>query len=323
MRVCFFLLLCSLAMPAEAKKCTGDFVNPISDIHWSCLFPITIGSFEIIGSDLKDTKNPGSPICVCPRAGIPVPGIVGGFWEPVRLVDVTPEPYCFPNLGGIEIPLGFDRGQGGRPTASSAQISRWHVHYYQYPIIAMLELFTDFICLQESQFDVLMMSELDPTASDDDLASLLNPEVFIFNNVVAQAACSADCTSSSTTGRPIDSLFWCAGCQGSMYPLSTTVNAHVGAVQASVNAAEKMTFKMHRLGLAHEASSPSVTQICQKRLAFMMKKSHYRYQMTNPDPDTCQPFGKTTITFESGKETPVVGEDFGYLIWRKKSCCIL
>ena len=107
---------------ANAKKCTGQFVNPITDINWSCMFPITIGSMEIVGSDLADTENPSSPVCICPKFGIPVPGIVGGYWEPARLVDVSAEHYCFVNLGGLEIDMGFERSQGGRPKAARAQI---------------------------------------------------------------------------------------------------------------------------------------------------------------------------------------------------------
>lgn len=316
------ILFASISNFAHAKKCTGSFVNPITDINWSCLFPITIGSMEIVGSNLADTPNPRSPICICPKFGIPTPGIVGGYWEPARMVDVSAAPYCFVNLGGLEIDMGFDHSQGGRATASSAQISTWYSHYYIYPIISMLELFTDFICLQETNFDPLWISELDPTGIDDELAMILHPEAFLFNNLLAQSACSADCVSSSTTGKPLDSLHWCAGCQGSMYPMNGNVNSHIGGVQASLNVAEKMTFKMHRQGMAHQSSSDSVSQICQKHLALMIKKSHYRYQMVNPDLSQCAPFGKSTTFFEAKKEIPIVGEDFGYLLWRKKSCCI-
>jgi conjugal transfer pilus assembly protein TraU len=308
---------------ANAKKCTGQFVNPISDINWSCLFPITFGSVEIVGSDLVDTKNPSLPICICPKFGIPTPGIVGGYWEPARLVDVSQEPYCFVNMGGLKIDLGFERSQGGRPKAASSKMSSWYVHYYIYPILSMLELFTDFICLQETNFDPLWITELDPTGVDDELTMILHPEAFLYNNLAAQSTCAADCASSSIAGKPLDHLHWCAGCQGSMYPMNGNVNAHVGGVQASLNAAEKITFKLHRQGMAHETASENVKEICHKKLAPMMKKSHYRYQMVNPDPAPCAPFGKTTTTFESKKEIPIVGEDFGYLIWRKKSCCIL
>lgn len=323
--ITIFFLGSIFSQEAQAKKCTGSFVNPITDINWSCLFPLTLGSMEIIGAKegLKDTKNPTAPICVCSKGGIPVPGIVGGFWEPSRLVDVSAEPYCFVNMGGLQLDMGFSRSQGGRPKAASHQISTWYIHYYIYPIIYMLEIFKDFICLQEPNFDPLWITEIDPTGTDDDLSMILHPEGFLFNNLLAQAACSADCTKSTVMNESIDSLYWCAGCQGSMFPMNGNVNAHIGGVQASLNATEKMTFKMHRQGMAHQTSSENVSEICTKHLDLIVKKSHYRYQMVNPDPSKCLPFGKSTQVFESRKEVPIVGEDFGYLLWRKVGCCIL
>ena len=319
-----FSLIASFSIKAEAKKCTGEFVNPITDINWTCLFPITLGSIEIISSNngLKDTKNPSSPVCVCPKEGVPTPGIVGGFWEPSRLVDVSAEPYCFVNMGGLELNMGFERSQGGRPKSSSHKISTWYMHYYIYPVIYMLEIFKDFICLQEPNFDPLWITEIDPTGTDDELSMILHPDAFLFNNILAQAACSADCTKSTIQNEPIDSLYWCSGCQGGMFPMNGNINAHLGGVQASLNATEKMTFKLHRQGMAHQTSSNKVSEICSKQLALIMKKSHYRYQMVNPDPSKCFPFGKSTQVFESRKEVPIVGEDFGYLLWRKSSCCI-
>lgn len=321
----FIMYFCCVSSLTHAKQCTGEFINPISDINWECMFPITLGSFELASNNygLKDTPNPGSPVCVCPKGGIPIPGVVGGYWEPSRMVDVSQEPYCFVNLGGLKIDMGFEKNQGGRLKAASSKMSSWYVHYYVYPILYLLELFTDFICLQETNFDPLWITELDPTGNDDELSMIFHPEALLFNNLVSQAACSADCISATTTNSPIDSLFWCAGCQGNMHPMNANVNAHIGGVQASVNAMEKITFKLHRQLMAHETSSDDVSKICTKHLAPMMKKSHYRYHMLNPNVTNCVPFGKSTSVFEANKEIPVIGEDFGYLIWRKKSCCLL
>ena len=60
------------AEESKTKRCKGDFINPITDICWECLFPITIGSIELKGSDKPDTKNPSSPVCVCTKNGFPV-----------------------------------------------------------------------------------------------------------------------------------------------------------------------------------------------------------------------------------------------------------
>ena len=54
---------------------------------------MTLGSIELVSGDMPDTDNPSSPICLCPKPPLPVPGIAGGFWEPVRLVDVTKRPF--------------------------------------------------------------------------------------------------------------------------------------------------------------------------------------------------------------------------------------
>ena len=240
---------------ANAKECTGHFVNPITDVCWECIFPITLGGIELYDSGVApDTKNPSTPVCMCDS---PVRvGIVGSFWEPVRLVDVSHEPYCFSNMGGIKMDLGIERNMGDRSKAASSKISRWYVHYYIYPLLYWLELFTDFVCLDRESFDIAYLSELDPTALDDDLASIMNPESFLYNNIASQAACAVDCLSANT-GLARDELHWCSGCQGSMYPMNNNIQGHTGGVQASVNVAERLLYKFHRLGIADDAPAPA------------------------------------------------------------------
>src|SRR5438552_16082155 len=104
MRTLLLLLYLLFSMTnAHATTCSGRFVNPITDICWSCLFPITIGPVNINKSGREDTHNPTTIPCVCPRAGIPVPGVPVGFWEPSRLVDVTRVPFCMANVGGLQL----------------------------------------------------------------------------------------------------------------------------------------------------------------------------------------------------------------------------
>ena len=119
-----------VALPAAAQaptKCTGKFVNPITDVCWSCLFPLSVGGLKIWPSGRPDTSNPASPICFC---GSPLPriGISVGFWEPARLADVTMKPWCFPNLGGTRIAPGFDIGLIQK-LGLSPETSRTHVGF--------------------------------------------------------------------------------------------------------------------------------------------------------------------------------------------------
>ena len=60
------LLSCMFfASPAVAAgpTCNGKFVNPITDVCWSCLFPLSIGGARLWPSGRPDTSNPASPIC--------------------------------------------------------------------------------------------------------------------------------------------------------------------------------------------------------------------------------------------------------------------
>lgn len=83
------LLVIGMVFHVHAK-CMGRFVNPITDICWSCLFPITLGGHRI-SVDHEDTPNAKQLICKC---GQPIPrmGIPATFWEPARLIDVTRTP---------------------------------------------------------------------------------------------------------------------------------------------------------------------------------------------------------------------------------------
>lgn len=314
--------------PGYSKTCSGRFVNPITDICWSCLFPITIGPVNINRSGREDTHNPTQIPCWCPRPPIPglVPGVPIGFWEPSRLVDVTRTPFCMVNMGGLQLgrsTVGY--GTHSHKGLSTAKHSFYQVHWYVYPVIYWLELLVDFLCLEQQSFDVAYITELDPLWNADELSFILNPEAALFGNPIAQAACAADC-AATTAGFPMDSLFWCGGCQGSLYPFTGNNPAHNGGVQASLLLTGRMMAKLHRELLLWGTSGSH--SLCQKYPMPIIKKSQYKTQMTYPRPTTrgpmaCNPLGRTEVIWGSGREFPYKGEDFGYLIWRKRNCCIL
>ncbi|MBN9413081.1 MAG: TraU family protein [Candidatus Paracaedimonas acanthamoebae] len=326
MRKLTFFLCCWAAFTFEGRAaCHGRFVNPITDICWSCIFPITLGGINLMRSG-EDTPNPRDFVCYCstpvPRVGIPI-----SFWEPVRLVDVTRTPYCLVNMGGVQIGSSGMTHRGGNATKSSVlgglKHSFYNVHWYVYPVIWWLELLIDFVCLEKASFDLLWITEVDPTWNDDELGFLTNPEAVFFGNPMAQAACAADCVAASA-GFPNDLFFWCGGCQGSLYPFGGTITHHVGGVQASLLATQRFIARLHRFGLLWGYMGSS--GLCGKYPMPIIKKSQYKTQMTYPIPAThkgCYPLGRTEVTYSSGREFPTRGEDFGYLIWRKRNCCLL
>lgn len=183
----------------------------------------------------------------------------------------------------------------------------------------------DFLCLEMVSVDVAYLTEFDPFWNDDTKSAILNPEALLFGSLIAQGSCIADCIQSST-GLPADSLFWCSGCQGSLYPYTGNVGAQNGGVQGSSLLVGRMIAKLHRELLAWNTwGKPMVTKKCSKYARPLIEKSAYRYQMTYPISETsqCKRIGQTEILWQSGREFPIKGEDFAYLLWRKRDCCLL
>lgn len=324
--------------------CHGRFINPITDINWINLFPITIAGIPVMKGNplLPDTiiDHAGLPVCVCP---IPVPpyirpGLPIGFWEPVRLSEVVRKPFCFPSLGGLDMGKGVSMllprgGNFAHPAGSSGmgasgaptgQLKKafYQVHWIANPMLFILNLITDVACLEREPFDILYLTELDPTWDASELATILNPDALLFANPIAQAACAADCLAA-TAYLPLDPLFWCGGCQGSLYPFTGHVTGtHTGGIRTSLKLTERFQFKMHRELLA-VISSIRQGQ-CHNYPWPIVLKSQYRYQLVLPIRQVIlpsQPFGRSTMLISPFKEFPVMGEDFVWQSWRKQDCC--
>ena len=96
-------------------------------------------------------------------------------------------------------------------------------------------------------------------------------------------------------------------------------------VQASLLAVMKMMAKLHRELLLHGYMGSQGQ--CSKYPMPIIKKTQYKTQMVYPIPSTgrdgCHPLGRSETLWASGREFPYQGEDFGYLIWRKRNCCLL
>ncbi|MCG2583883.1 TraU family protein [Massilia sp. TS11] len=320
------LALC-LARPATAEPaCVGKFPNPITDICWSCILPISIGSVSLGGANgQEDIANPPSPVCTCGTN--PTFGLSVGFWEPARQVEVVRRPYCLVSLGGIDLNPGLPAAEAARFQHPSGGAGAFYqAHFYIDTMMALLQAVTDFPCMEKGAFDLAYLTELDPTWNDNELSLILNPEVVLFANPVAIAACAADCAAASL-GFGLAPLFWCAGCQGGLYPFDGHVPVHMGGVRTAELITERLTAKMHRELLAWGWHGKAGQ--CGPYFLPVMDKTAYKAQLLFPVPATdklggrcCQPFGRTTILWGAGKEFPVKGEDFAFLLFRKRNCCV-
>ena len=97
-------------------------------------------------------------------------------------------------------------------------------------------------------------------------------------------------------------------------------------MESSIQVLEKMIFKLHREFLLFGALGKR--GVCGLYPMPWWDKKMYKIQMTYPRVNktstmACNPIGKTTAIWGAGKEYPVKGEHFGYVIWRRRDCCVL
>lgn len=305
--------------------CEGSFVNPFSDVCWSCVLPISLGPVDVFKSNLPNFGDLPSPICAC-TTPVPRIGVSFGIWEPVRLVDVVEEDWCFAQLGGLKLDPGIGFSTRAVPSEEGSQKkASFHAHWYVYPVFAIFELLQNFACMEVTGFDIGYVTEFDPTWVDDSLTLILNPEALLFANPIAQAACVADCASTAR-GFAEESLFWCMGCNGSTFMTNGNVSHKATTTQSAVLVAQRMAFKIHRSLVAFETWGAE--NACQPGINPILDKRGYRVQMTNPTPHLRGPFicpvmGESTAIYENFKTFPVVKENHGFLMFRKRTCCVL
>lgn len=331
-RLLFLALLMGFshaAASAEADAtCVGRFANPVSEICWSCVLPMTIGT-STLGTlgEQEDVPefNPTNPVCSCGTN--PTIGVTLGFWEPARLVEVVRRPFCLPALGGANLNPGIPApGHGRRTSLFGDQEVFYQAHFYANPVLAWIEVIGDMPCLEQGTLDLAYMTEVDPLWHDDEMTLIFNPEAALFANPIAVAACAADCVAA-TFGFGLERMFWCAGCQGSIYPMDGWVAHSMGGVRSSLLLAQRLTAKMHRELVTW--SYHGERGLCGPYYQPRMDKRAYKTQMVYPIPNTkkingkcCQPFGRSTVLWGAGREYPAKGEDFGYMLFRKKNCCV-
>ncbi len=321
------LLLLSLVFfvsvgPVQAGV-SGKMINPISDVLWSEIFPISIAGVSIQGGSSEETGGLSSPICTCatpfPRVGIPLE-----MYEPARVIETVKDAYYFPLLG-----VQLRDGQGATLDGSStmdyggkSRLSFQQAHYFIFPVWTILEVFLDFVCLESSGIDLGYLTEIDPLWNDDLLSLIIQPEALLFANPVAQAACVAD-AGAANTKQPLDPLFWCAGSGGSVYPLSGHVFGNDRSM-ANATLASRMIYKLSRQLMLHDTGINQCTPVPTP----IWVKSHYKMHPARPVRGSkAQKIGESSLRWGWGKN-PTFGaggnppDNWLWVLFRKRKCCI-
>lgn len=291
------------------------------------------------GSSKLPSKT-ASPFCVCPGRfyGIPSPGITWGMWFPTHTMEVVRQPWCSPILFGMSLGsfttnteglgisiLALEGGtakQGGPSGNAGDQGSFYNWHWLTFPIYEMLEALMSPMCSPQGwgvDMSYIYFTEFDPTWDNEMLALYTHPEIKVFANLYAKAACAADAVMA-TISKPIDEAIWCAGSWGMLYPFSGK-----GGVQATVEAQMLVGARglaaMHRRGLAMLTYTNQGT--CNDIYWFVYPKQQYQFQNFWPYPQRQNNVWTGTSSWKWGqhRRIPARGEERVIMQWTYKECC--
>lgn len=321
-------LLCSSFVSAGDAGCyNGNVLSGklITEFCWSCIFPLKVAGLTLAsGESPPPVKASSKPVCMCfDELGMPRPGITTSMWEPSRLIEFERVPGCLSSLGGARIGVNrLFQGHHSNAEFDGNDNSFMHYHYYSFPLLIIMDMFYKQSCNTDNyiDFDLMYLSELDPTWNNDELAFFSSPEAAIVAGPIAAVSCSTDAIAS-TAGKPIDEMFWCAGSWGFLYPFSGNQNGGKGVLRDSSLLSTKVLAALHRRGLAHETMGDA--NLCSGSIATTLPKTQYKMTMLHPrsDTSTSHVIGESIWTWGVQKTIPGVGQDPIFTIWRWNDCC--
>jgi len=307
------------ACDADESTALRIWLNSIQTVY--NVFPIRIAGIPIAPFDLPDYNDIGSPICVCWEDGFPRVGITVSLWEPIAFVETVKDPFCFPSLG-VRLNLNgrFKVNNYERNPEKGSGVSNFDAHWIKAHPFAWLNILLDFACLQFEGVDIGYITELDPLWHNDVWAAILEPEVFLVANPIAQAACITDAVTVNSADFPLDILWWCQGSWGGTYPVTKNSQA-TNPLAASGATVGHLIMKMHRQLLLW--GSVGSNALCDMYPMPLWRKSQYSVYPLYPFlwPKRFS-IGKTDLFWGWGMNAPFLNQ--GNIVWqiyRKRDCC--
>ncbi len=296
----------------------------ITSVPWNELFPIRIGLAKMgSGKEPNHRATTHTGLCVCEdSAGLFHPGVTTGFWRPQRLIELTRSPGCLMALGGHKLSIVDQRRWG---TLGSNNIPKgltyMHAHVYSLPLIEMLNMVTGIGGCNSDlvDFDLINLSEVDPSWNHPELAALLSPDLAAYANPAAINACTAD-GFAALASQPMDSLHWCAGSWGSLYPLSGFTSTYGHFADNTSLLATRALAKIHRIGLGRKTIGKEA--LCHSRITPWLPKSQYKMSMFWPEPEKQKAhwIGASAATWGMHRQS-LAKDDAMYLVWQYRDCC--
>lgn len=273
------------SMPDSVCPDAGYFSNLINSFCWSCTLPFNFAGF----SDNVPKGANSSRLCSCSDAlGVPELGVSLGYWSPDHLVEVSATPWCSPTLGGTLLQNDMTmRGRASNPDTQSAEtVSFLHYNYIINPVFKMLGLFLLPECDTSPGYfdlDIAYMSILDVTYENSALSFLFTPDAIPIANPVGRAICVADGMITASSGSANEALWFCAGLDGPLYPLTGFIGADNDFIRNTQLITTRSLAALHRRGLARKTYGKEA--MCNAEYSPMIPKAQYKISMMYPSPE--------------------------------------
>lgn len=316
------VLACTKAL---AGACTGEVFNPVTDTNWNNMFPITIAGISDGGGSDPPLMSIDS-MCVCTGAyGFPVPGIGMTYWEPTYVAEVGTQPGCLTTMGGMEILSGYAQLAPERSYGVAGQsgntVNRLQVHWYNYPVFALMNMLSALGCSSLSGVSFSTPTEIDPLWQDDLWAAIAFPETALYATPLGTLACVPDMIMSAVEN-PIEMMPWCQGAQGTLYP-PTGVSRGMNSPQGSnLQVLGKFMQRAHRMAQLLTTIGPAAE--CSSVYTPNMVRSQYRLDPIAPvSSNSRATIGKSEMLWGYAPPANYASrEDSAFLIWVGKQCCV-
>ncbi len=301
-------LLLPITAPAEDRPC----LNPFSTVDWTFF------------TDKLEFKG----MCLCSTDMGTKIGMKWTVPEPIAFIEVVRKSYDYPCIG---TKLADTLKLSG--TNNSKHGTKKNVHYIKYPVFGSLNIVLDYLCVDKNTtIDIAPPSELDPRQNDDQLSILFQPEKLLYANPIAQAICFADCISASTW-KPLNSLYWCAGCWGALGNVVTNSYGKDPVVESALLATKELDLLHADFQLWKYSDAPDLDYVaqaaqigavsdtsCAPKMFGRIVKSQYFLNLAYPTVGKAIAIGDFGIKWSFFKQYPG-GEDFIWTVWRVRNCC--
>lgn len=331
----FLVLAFFSGVALSGVTCKGSVWNPVTT-NWNNALPITTAGMGPAGTVQEPPHMQTPPICWCKviPPGVPVPGVGMTYWEPLYVAEVTNMPGCLSTVGGVQVlpssmasPVassgaftGSEDGDGG----SEGNLLNMQVHWYEYPVFALLNVFGDGMCTSgQPSFSFGMMTETMPHWQNSVLSAKMYPLTHLVANPIADLACVTDVWASASRN-PIDALFWCAGNQGNLFPpIGWNSNLENGIADNNLLLLGRLMSIKAKFGSILTSIGPGA--ICQSHYSPHLTRSQFRFEPIQPIPSNrTATLGMNTQLWSSSPPLNIGDRiDNNFLIWQGKQCCFL